>query len=79
MRTITLDQMLTPAEIDRAFVLYETLAGTGKFAATIDAEILTPNMERINAALGQKNDPRYLAYAVEFVISQLGTNQKESN
>lgn len=66
--TITIDQFLTDAEIMRAIVLYKSLAGTGKFADAVDAEIITPNMARINAALGQENNSRYLAYAVEFVL-----------
>jgi hypothetical protein len=71
MKNITIDQFLTPAEIERAITLYKTLAGSGKFAATIDEEIITPNMPRINKALGQENNSRYLAYAVEFVIGEV--------
>jgi hypothetical protein len=72
MKTITINQFLTPAEITRAQALYQKLVNTGNFAVTLDAEIITPNIERINKALGQQNDPRYLAYAVEFVLSQGG-------
>jgi hypothetical protein len=71
MKTMTIDQFLLPAEIDRAAELYKTLAGTGRFAATVDVEIIAPNIARINKALGQENDPRYLAYAVEYVFIQL--------
>ena len=70
-KQITINQFLTPAEIERAAKLYETLADTGKFAATIDAEIIAPNMARINAALGQENNSRFLAYAVEYVFGQM--------
>jgi hypothetical protein len=70
MKYMTIDQFLLPAEIQRAAALYKTLQGTGKFAATLDAEIITPNLERINTALGQENSSRYLAYAVEFVLSK---------
>ena len=70
MKQITIDQFLLPAEIERAVALYNTLADTGKFAKTLDAEIITPNMERINKALGQENNSRYLAYAVEHVLNQ---------
>lgn len=66
---MTIDQFLTPAEINRALRLYRT-ARPGTFAATLDAEIITPNLARINAALGQENDARYLAYAVEYVFLQ---------
>jgi heme oxygenase len=75
MKTMTIDQFLTSEEIDRAAALYQKLAGTGTFAATVDAEIIAPNMERINKALGQDNDSRYLAYAVEYVFNQLQKGQ----
>ena len=68
MKTMTITQFLTDAEIEQALALYEKLAGTGTFAATLDAEIITPNMDRINQALGQENEPRYLAYAAEYVF-----------
>jgi hypothetical protein len=70
MKQFTIDQFLTTAEIERAATLYKTLAGTGRFASTVDVEIITPNIDRINTALGQENDPRYLAYAVEYVFIQ---------
>lgn len=63
MREITVNQFLTDAEIAQAIALGN--------AADIDAQIITPNLARINAALGQENDARYLAYLVEFVISQV--------
>jgi len=72
MKQITIDQFLTTTEIKRAIALYKTLGGTGKFAATVDTEIITPNMQRINTALGQENDSRYLAYAVEFAMMKAG-------
>ena len=38
-------------------------------------EIIKPNIDRINKALGQENDPDYLAYAVEYsmVARRVGT------
>ena len=71
MKQVAITQFLTEAEIERAAALYSTLAGSGKFAAAVDAEIITPNMERINKALGQENDSRYLAYAVEYVFNSV--------
>lgn len=71
MKFITIDQFLTRDEIERAFRLYRSLKGTGKFASTVDEEIIAPNMERINKALGQKNDSRYLAYVVEFAMDKV--------
>lgn len=68
---ITIDQFLTDAEIERAHRLYR-IARPGTFATRLAAEIITPNLERINKALGQENDARYLAYAVEYVLMQAG-------
>ena len=67
-KTVGIEDLLTPLELERALAHYKALKGTGLFAATIDAEILAPNMERINKALGQENNSRFLAYAVEFVF-----------
>jgi hypothetical protein len=71
MKHVSIADFLTPAEIEQAAALYQKLAGGGRFAATVDAEIIAPNMARINAALGQENDSRYLAYAVEYTFNQL--------
>lgn len=65
---ITIDQFLTPAEIEKACRLYSELKDTGTYAKTIETEIIEPNIERINQALGQENHAGYLAYAVEYVM-----------
>jgi hypothetical protein len=70
-KTITIDQFLTEAEIAEAINLFTT-ASPGTFAATVDERIIAPNLDRINASLGQKNDSRYLAYAVEWTLMQSG-------
>ena len=44
MKQISIDQFLTPAEIRKAAALYKKLKGGGKFAETLDAEIITPNI-----------------------------------
>jgi hypothetical protein len=61
MRTITLGDFLTDDEIAKAVRL-------GDHAKILD-QIVAPNMERINAALGQENDARYLAYAIEYAVT----------
>lgn len=68
MKMAAIQDFLTIEEIAQAAELYKKLGGSGTYAATVDAEIITPNLERINKALGQENDSRYLAYAVEFVM-----------
>jgi hypothetical protein len=70
MKTANITDFLTPAEIDQAIAIYRT-AQPGTFNRLLTEQIIAPNMERINKALGQENDPRYLAYAVEFVLSKV--------
>jgi hypothetical protein len=63
-KTMTLPDFLTPNEIN--------LAVTLKDRVLVRDEIIKPNMERINTSLGQENDADYLAYAVEYVMNQMG-------
>ena len=74
IKTITIDQFLTSAEIEKARKLYTELKDTGSFAQTIEEEIITPNIERINQALGQENHPGYLAYVIEYVMMKGGNS-----
>ena len=61
MRHVTLGDFLTDAELLQAI----TLADRRK----IRDLLIQPNIERINQALGQENDPDYLAYAVVYSLS----------
>ncbi len=63
---VTLADFLTPSEIGRAAEMWNE--SRDNYAARVDAELITPNMARINASLGQENDARFLAYAVEYVM-----------
>jgi hypothetical protein len=69
MKTVTLASFLTPAELQWVCSRYVCLRGTGTFAAIIDRDLLTPNLARIDAALGQPNDARFLAYLIESVLA----------
>jgi hypothetical protein len=71
MKHIAITDFLTDEEIERARVLWQELRDTGRFAATLEETIVRPQLPRINAALGQENDARYLAYAVEYVFTEL--------
>ena len=71
MKHITLPDFLTADEIARAVDLWRELKGTGRFAAEVDRQLIAPNMARINAALGQENNARYLAYGVEAVFTAM--------
>lgn len=69
-RPVRLTDFLTDAEIARAVELYEEAPAPGNFVRAFEVEVLSPNMDRINRALGQENDSRFLAYAVDYVLSQ---------
>jgi len=60
-KRMAITDFLTEREIRKAQEL--------KDARRICEEIIKPSIARINKSLGQKNDPMYLAYAVEYVIS----------
>ena len=68
MKTMTLPQFLTEAQIAHAVKLYEAhgMDAVGK----IRSEVIEPNMVAINEKLGQENDATYLAYAIVHVCSQ---------
>ena len=79
MKTITLPEFLTEDEIQTVLDLWKGWSRyshpIGKsYAKTVCEEVIRPNLERINKALGQENDPMYLAYAVEFVMRNAGKN-----
>ena len=69
MTAIAITDFLTEAEIAQAIKLYDTFP-TG-FARVCAQEIIVPVLPRINQALGQENDPRYLAYMVEYALSRV--------
>ena len=60
MKQATLKDFLTDREIRRAMELQN--------ARAICEEIIRPAIARINRALGQENDPMYIAYAVEYAL-----------
>jgi hypothetical protein len=64
---MSLDKFLTEDEINQAIQLYQ-ISPVGTFAKKCRELIIQPNIDRINAAIGQENDPLYLAYAVEYVM-----------
>lgn len=67
---ISLGDFLTEEEIERALKLYRQ-SSHYNFAKLCDEQIVTPNIERINKKLKQQNDPRYLAYAIQYCIEQV--------
>lgn len=75
MRTIAVGDFLTQEQAKTACRLW-ALHGSGKaFIDAVVGEIIEPNLAEINRKLGQENDPRFLAYAVEHVLSQVSDGQ----
>ena len=68
MKRVTVQQFLTPDEIVTAVKLFREMDGQPGYANAVCDKLIRPNIARINAALGQENDPKYLAYAVEYAI-----------
>jgi len=68
MKKVTLPDFLTDREIGLALSLGN--------ARDICEQVIKPSIARIDRDLGQKNDPMYLAYVVEYALSQY---RKESN
>jgi hypothetical protein len=72
IKTVTVTDFLSDIEIGEARKLYKEHAGTGDFNAVVVAEIIGPNIERINRKLGGSTDVRYLGFAVEHFLSKEG-------
>ena len=71
---MSLNDFLTKREIQSAMALYAT-AEPGTFATLCEEQIIRPVIERIDKRLGQANDPRFLAYAVEYVMMMATSNK----
>ena len=69
MKTMTLPDFLTAAQIEHAQRIYRKLNMDA--VKVIREEVIEPNMAEINRKLGQENDASYLAYAVVYVLSQV--------
>lgn len=74
-KTYAITDILTPEEIKRAVDMYKK-APIGTFARQLDREIITPNLARIEAKLGQRMSARYVAYSVEYALSLVDKIEK---
>ncbi len=69
----TVDKFLTNNEIKAAIIAYAKCQNgldKRRFVDVINQDIITPNLERINVALGQENDAKFLSYAIEHAIKE---------
>lgn len=71
MKHVTITDFLTEDEINIALQLFNDPKRSRPYAEVVCEQITRPNLERINKALGQENDPKYLAYMIEYVMTQV--------
>jgi hypothetical protein len=68
-KQISLPDFLTSKQIQQVIEMHQ-LASPGTFAKNVAEKIIQPNIAEINRKLGQENDPLYLAYVCEYVLSK---------
>ena len=72
---IAVGDFLTQDQAKEACRLW-ALHGSGKaFVDAVTDTIIAPNLDEINRKLGQENNARFLAYAVEHVLTQASNGQ----
>jgi len=69
LKHAALTDILTAEEIEKAKELWQRHGDDGTFNKAVVAQIIEPNLARINAKLGQENEARYLGYAIEYAFS----------
>jgi hypothetical protein len=69
MKTINIGDFLSTVQMRQAIALYQQ-ERSGAFVDRLVEQVILPNMAQINRKLGQENDPRYLAYAVQYALLQ---------
>jgi hypothetical protein len=69
MKQVTMREFLTAEEVDKAVKLYTYHRPA--FHNRCRDEVIKPVIDRINADLGQENDPDYLTYAIEAVLAKI--------
>lgn len=76
-RMISVGDFLTQEQAKRAIQIWAKHPSGGKpFIDEIVATIIEPNMTEINRKLGQENNARFLAYAVEYAMIHASQYQK---
>ena len=64
----TLAEIFTAEELSKAATLFIGCV-PGTFADKAAEQIIKPVIDRINEKTGQENDPKYLAYLIEYAIT----------
>ncbi len=65
---ITLRDFLTPAQIRAALMIWNT--DRHSFHRRVLDEVVLPAMPEINRKLNQENVPAYIAYLIEYVLTE---------
>lgn len=70
-KSYKLGELFTEKELGRALqIIQESAHPTSPFVTNrILAEVVRPAMPYINKATGMENDPKYWAYALQYVLS----------
>lgn len=67
--------ILSDREIKQAIALFKKVP-SHKLNAALVAKLIEPNIDRINRNLNQDNDPKFLAYAVEWALMHMNIARK---
>jgi len=69
MKQVGLREFLNSDELNKAIELYTYHRPA--FHKRCREEVIAPVIDRINSSLGQENDPDYLVYAIESILSRI--------
>jgi hypothetical protein len=78
MKKIGISDFLEVEEVVEAIRLFRD-SSDSTFAEKCDAQIIAPQIERINAKLGQEHHPRFLAYVVQHTFIKLNVKNRTAN
>jgi hypothetical protein len=68
-KMVKVSDFLTDAEIGVAVAMYFDREAKEPFAQRFAVAVTRPQIARINASLGEENDPYFLAYFVQYILS----------
>jgi hypothetical protein len=70
MKSVAVGDFLTDDQGQHIIRLWRELGSSPAFITRAVEEVIRPNIEEINTKLGQLNDERFIAYALEFALIQ---------
>lgn len=69
-KTVAIGDFLTREQSELVVKLWGECKSGRLFRAAVVEKVIVPNLAEINRKLGQENDARFLAYAVEYALSR---------